>query len=282
MRIFVAGGTGAIGRALLPLLVAEGHQVVSGSRTSEGVELLRSKGAEGVLVDVFDRDALAAAVAAAAPDVVVHQLTALAGGSPVDNARIRTEGTRNLVDAAKAAGVGRIVAQSISWAYEQGDSPAREDTPLDTAAPEPRSVSVNGVVALETAAAEIDEHVILRYGTFYGPGTWYAPGGFMAGKLAGGSLPANDGVSSFVHVEDAARAAVLALGWPSGAVNITDDEPAAARDWVPALAEVLGQPVPEPVSGGAGWERGAENGKAKELGWKPRYPSWRTGFAAQL
>ncbi|MET9296401.1 NAD(P)-dependent oxidoreductase [Streptomyces sp. NPDC003077] len=281
MRIFVVGGTGAIGRQLVPMLVASGHEVTGGSRTSEGVEQLRAQGARGVLLDVFDRDAVADAVAAARPEAIVHQLTSLSGGSPVENARIRREGTRNVVDAAKRAGVRRIVAQSISWAYEPGDTPADEATPLDTTAPEPRSVSVGGVTALEEAVAELDEHVVLRYGTFYGPGTWFAPGGFMADKLAGGGLPANDGVSSFVHVRDAARAAELALGWPSGAVNIVDDEPAPARDWVPVFAEAVGGPAPEATSGGAGWERGARNARARELGWEPEHATWRTGFFRQ-
>lgn len=280
-RIFVAGGTGAVGRLLVPLLVEAGHQVTGGTRTAEGVEDLHAHGAEGVRLDVFDRDAVADALTAAAPEVVVHQLTSLAGGNPVDNARIRREGTRNLVDAAKKAGVRRIVAQSISWAYEEGGVPADETTPLDTGAPEPRATSVGGIVALEDAAAEIEEHVVLRYGTFYGPGTWYAPGGLMAGKLADGALPAHSGVSSFVHVEDAARAAVLALGWPSGPVNVVDDEPAAAREWVPALAAALGLAVPEPSQGGAGWERGAVNAKARSLGWTPEHTTWRTGFAHQ-
>ncbi|MCX2971396.1 MULTISPECIES: NAD-dependent epimerase/dehydratase family protein [Streptomyces] len=280
-RIFLAGATGAVGRRLVPLLVAAGHRVTAATRTAEGVERLRAQGAEPVRLDVLDRDAVAEAVAAAAPEAVIHQVTALSGGSPADNARVRREGTRNLVDAAKRSGVRRVVAQSISWAYEPGDAPADESTPLDTAAPEPRATSVSGVVALEEAVAELDEHVVLRYGTFYGPGTWYAPGGLMAGKLADGALPAHFGVSSFVHVEDAARAAVQALQWPSGAVNVVDDEPAAAREWVPALAAALGVAAPEPTEGGAGWERGATNSRARELGWRPRFPSWRTGFAEQ-
>jgi nucleoside-diphosphate-sugar epimerase len=281
MRIFVAGATGAIGRILVPLLIDAGHDVVAATRTASGVERLRELGATGRQVDVFDREALAEAVVAAAPDAVVHQLTALSGGSSAENARIRKEGTRNLVDAARKAGVTRIVAQGISWAYEPGNTPADESTPLDTGAPEPRATTIGGITALENAASEIPEHVVLRYGTFYGPGTWYAPGGFIAGKLRSGELPANDGVSSFVHVEDAARAALLALGWPSGAVNVVDDEPARAREWAPVLAQAIGEPTPQPAEGGAGWERGARNTKARSLGWEPKYPTWRTGFSHQ-
>jgi nucleoside-diphosphate-sugar epimerase len=281
MRVFVAGASGAIGRFVVPALIEAGHQVVGASRSQQGVDRLHAQGAEGVRLDVFDRAAVLSAVAAAAPDAVMHQLTALSNGSSADNARIRKVGTRNLVDAAKGAGVDRIVAQSISWAYEPGDTPAEENTPLDVAAPEPRSVTIGGIVALEEAVREIENHVILRYGTLYGQGTWYAPGQLIAKQLSAGEFTATDGVSSFVHVADAARAAVLALDWPSGVVNIVDDEPAPGREWARVLAEALGVPAPEPTPGGAGWERGANNGLARtSRDWQPQYPSWRTGFFA--
>jgi nucleoside-diphosphate-sugar epimerase len=280
MRVFVAGATGAIGRRLVPLLVAAGHDVTGASRTDAGVARLRELGAAGLRVDVFDRDELHAAVAKVEPEVVVHQLTALSGGSPVDNARIRRDGTRNLVDAAKAAGVTRIVAQSIAWAYEPGEGPASEETPLDLAAGEPRSVSVQGVHALETAVAEIDTHVILRFGTFYGPGTWHARDGLVAEKMRKGEFTANEGVTSFVHVDDAAAATVLALTWPSGLVNIVDDEPAAASTWAPVFADAVGAPRPPTAAGAAKWERGASNRLARvDRGWSPAVPSWRVGFA---
>jgi nucleoside-diphosphate-sugar epimerase len=279
MRVFVAGATGAIGRRLIPLLVEVGHGVTGSSRTESGVTRLRGQGADGVQVNVFDRDALRAAVAAAAPEVVVHQLTALSQGSAADNARIRRDGTRNLVDAARQAGVTRMVAQSIAWAYAPGRGPAVESTALDVAADPPRSVTVGGVVALEQAVAELDQHVILRFGLLYGPGTWYRRDGRMAHQLAGGAFVATGGVSSFVHVDDAARATVLALGWPSGPVNVVDDEPASAHAWAPAFANAVGAPEPPRVDGAAGWERGADNTLARKgRGWQPLYPSWCQGF----
>lgn len=124
--------------------------------------------------------------------------------------------------------------------------------------------------ALETAVAELPDHVILRYGTLYGPGMWFAPQGLMAARLRAGDLPAGDAVSSFLHVQDAARAAILALTWPSGPVNIVDHEP--------ALAEALGEPAPVPGAGRGGWERGARNNRAVALGWQAQHPIWRTGF----
>lgn len=143
---------------------------------------------------------------------------------------MRTEGTRNLVTAAEAAGVERIVAQSVAWAYVAGDNPAGEETALDLWASEPRSTTVLGVAALEQAVHELPEGVVLRYGALYGPGTWYSVGGRHGEEARERRLVADDAVTSFVHVVDAARAAAQALDWPSGAVNICDDEPAPGID----------------------------------------------------
>ncbi|MEV4939334.1 NAD-dependent epimerase/dehydratase family protein [Streptomyces zaomyceticus] len=274
MRVLVAGATGAVGRRLVPRLEAAGHEVVGISRRGPRP------------VDVLDAGAVRRAVAEAAPDAVVHQLTDLGAADGAANNRMRVEGTGNLVDAARAAGVGRIVAQSISWAYAPGDGPADESVPLDSTEEVPRSRIVAGVRALESAVAELPEAVVLRYGVLYGPGTWYAPGGAVAAALAGdpgarflGSTAADDSVSSFVHVDDAAAAAVRALEWPPGAYNVVDDEPAPGRVWLPALAAALGVPAPARSEGRVPWARGAVNARARALGWSPAHPSWRTGFA---
>lgn len=234
MRIFLAGATGAIGKALVPQLIDQGHEVLGIGRSGEGAGRL----------DIYDRPAVVRAVAEFNPDVVIHQLTALADFDLSANARIRVEGTRNLVDAALASGVRRMIAQSIAFAYEPGDGPADEATPLDNTTEEPRATTVSGVRALESAVAELPEHVILRYGLLYGPGTWYVPGG----------REATDGAGSFVHVHDAAAAAVQALTWPNGTVNIVDDDPSP---------------------GSAPGQRGATNVLARKRGWQPRFPSWR-------
>ncbi|MFJ5177501.1 NAD-dependent epimerase/dehydratase family protein [Streptomyces griseoviridis] len=288
MRVFVAGATGAVGSLLVPMLVAAGHEVTGTSRTPAGAERIRSLGATAVTADALDAEGLRQAVGAAAPEAVIHQLTDLSDADGAANGRLRREGTRNLVEAARAAGVGRIVAQSISWAYAPGEGPADEAVPLDSAAAEPRAGTVAAVRALEETAAELETAVVLRYGLLYGPGTWYAPGGAFAAALAGdrsarflGSTVANDAVSSFVHVADAAGAALAALDWPGGPVNIVDNEPAPAREWLPALADALGAPAPDAVAGRLGWERGALNTLAHSRGWRPERPTWRTGFAAQ-
>jgi nucleoside-diphosphate-sugar epimerase len=280
MRIFIAGATGAIGWRLVPRLIADGHEVSGMTRTAHGTELLRSLGAQPYLADAFAGEAVRAAVAHARPHAIIHQLTDLSGGDFAANAALRVNGTRNLVDAAHAAGVPRMIAQSIAWAYAPGDSPAGEHVPLDLEAGGSRAGTVRAVASLETAVAELHEWVVLRYGLLYGPGTWYAPDGARADDARAGRLMAADDVSSFVHVDDAAAAAAAALHWPSGAVNVCDDEPAASRDWVPAFCTAVGAPPPPAGSGGPAFARGALNTRARELGWVPEHPTWRTGFRA--
>ena len=286
MRVFVAGATGAIGRQLVPALIGAGHHVTGTSRTPAGVDQLQAQGATGVGLDVFDAPAVMRAVADAAPDAIIHQLTALNGGDPTANGRIRRIGTRHLVDAAQDAGVSRIVAQSVAWAHAPGDDPADESTPLDYDASAHRANLVSGVDALERAVAEIEHPVVVRYGLLYGPGTWYRPDGLAARVLRGdddpdagylGDLIANDAVSSFVHVADAAAAAVAALSWSVGPVNVVDDEPAPAHEWLPVLAAAVGAAAPARATGRAGWERGTTNALARSRGWAPRH-GWRAGF----
>ncbi|GAA4608064.1 NAD(P)-dependent oxidoreductase [Actinoplanes octamycinicus] len=277
MRIFVAGATGQVGRLLIPLLIADGHQVTGIGRSETGLRTLAEQGATGVRVDVYDPAALTAAVTAAAPDVLIHQLTALAGGSLAENARIRHEGTRNLVAAARAAGVQRLVAQSIAWAYAAGETPATEETPLDLDAGGTRGTTVAGVHALETQAAEITEHVVLRYGMFHGPGTWYHRDGRVGRQLLAGEFTVGQGVTSFLHIEDAAIAAARAVTWPAGVYNIVDDQPLPGPVWAAALAESIGAPPPRVTADRAGWERGADNALAREkLSWTPGHPLFGT------
>ncbi|MDP4506674.1 NAD-dependent epimerase/dehydratase family protein [Nonomuraea turcica] len=282
MHVFLAGGTGVLGRRIVPLLVAGGHTVTATTRDEAKAALLWDLGAVPVQVDVYDAAALRAAVRESGADVVMHQLTDLSGGDFAANSRLREIGTRNLVDAARAAGVRRIVAQSIAWVYEPGDDPAAEETPLDVHAPEARRPMVEAVASLESAVRELPAWVVLRYGMFYGPGTWFEPRGLRAEQARSGALVADADVTSFVHVDDAAAAAVQALEWPSGPVNVCDDEPAPAHDWLPAFCRAVGAPAPpEDDAPRNGFARGADNRYArKRLGWTPEYVSWRDGFAA--
>jgi nucleoside-diphosphate-sugar epimerase len=241
--------------------------------------LLRALGGQPVVVDVFDRTELTMAVQRGKPDAVIDELTSLGKGDYAATNRIREEGTRNLVDAATAAGVDRFVAQSYCF-YAPGTGLASEDDPLDLSSGA-FGGSIAGIAALERTVNEVPNGVILRYGTLYGPETWYAPGGAIAGQLLRGEFVATDDVTSFVHVDDAAQAAVLALEWPKGTFNIVDDEPAPATEWVPWLATMIGAPPPRTTtSASTTRRRGVSNAKARrEVEWRPIHPSWRDAFA---
>ncbi|MEJ0076871.1 MAG: NAD(P)-dependent oxidoreductase [Alphaproteobacteria bacterium] len=222
MRIFLAGAAGAIGRRLTPLLVRRGHDVVGTTRAPDKVDEIMALGAQACVVDVFDRDALIAAVVAAQPGVVIHQLTDLANapgtpgyeGSQKRNIRLRREGTRHLVDAARKAEVRRVIAQSVAFIYADGAVPHAEGDPLDVNAPGIRAQTVAGVMALEDAVLNTPpaEGVVLRFGYFYGPGTWY-------------DKPAKP---PSIHIDAAAHATLLALSGPPGVYNIAEDDGAVA------------------------------------------------------
>ncbi|MFY9600068.1 MAG: NAD(P)-dependent oxidoreductase [Pseudolabrys sp.] len=223
MKIFLAGAGGAIGRRLTPLLRAVGHTVVGTTRSVEKCDALRALGAEPVMVDVFDADALARAVRAAAPQAIIHQLTdlAFAPGTPqyeeglARNARLRIEGTRNLVAAARAANVKRMVAQSVAFAYAPGEGARIESDPLNLGAEGSARRSAEAVVALEQAVLGLPEGIVLRYGFFYGPGTW--------------SETASRAPS--VHIDAAARATLLALTKAKpGIYNIAEDGDAVSSE----------------------------------------------------
>jgi nucleoside-diphosphate-sugar epimerase len=310
MRVFVAGASGAIGRPLIRQLVEAGHAVTGTTRREERAAEIRAAGAEPVVCDVFDREALVAAVARARPQVVVNQLTSLPQDYNPRKAsfyeqtnRLRREGGRNLLEAAREAGGGRFVTQSISFIYApEGDWVKGEEAPAFEDAPGHFGPSVRILVEHERQVVECPdlEGLVLRYGQFYGPGTYYAPDGWMGRQVKRRMLPmvgGGTGVVSFVHVEDAASATVAALdrGAP-GVYNVVDDEPAPMHEWLPAYAEALGAKPPrrvplwlarlaagKAVANPAVEMRGASNDKAKrELGWAPRYASWRQGFRTGL
>jgi 2-alkyl-3-oxoalkanoate reductase len=309
MRVFVAGASGALGGPLVRQLLAAGHEVTGMTRREERAEQIRAAGAKAVVCDVFDADALTAAVSAATPDVVVHALTALPDRmdwrkDPIGPTnRVRRDGTRNLIEAARTAGARRLVAESVAFFYApEGGWVKDEDAPLYKDAPPPFTEAVAALLELEqqvTGAAGL-EGVVLRYGWFYGPGTHFASDGFQAEEARRRRLPivgAATGTFSFIHVEDAASATVAALsaGAP-GVLNVVDDEPAPMHEWVPVYAEALGAKPPRRVPvwlaklvagravvANALELRGASNARAKrELGWQPRYASWRQGFREAL
>ena len=282
MKIFLAGATGVIGRLLLPMLVKAGHEVTGTTRSMEKSDQIVRAGGHAVIVDAMDRDAVFAALHAERPDVVIHQLTDLSRRDFAANSSLRVVGTRNLVDASLAVGVHRMIAESIAWMYEPGSEPADEEDPFDIQAAPPRDRTVLAVQSLEQAVAEMPIGVILRYGILYGPGTWYSRDGLTTEQIKRGEIEANDGVTSFLHVVDAAQAAHQALEWPAGVLNIVDDSPATGKAWVSLYATLVESPPPPTKSGALNWERGASNQRARQLGWQPAFPTWHEGFKTVL
>jgi 2-alkyl-3-oxoalkanoate reductase len=314
MKVFVAGATGVLGRELVPQLVARGHEVVGMTRSASKQDGLRALGARPVVADALDPDAVAQAVASAEPEVIVHQLTALSGDFDMRHIdrffeatnRLRTEGTDHLLAAGRAVGTRRFVAQSFAgWPAARTGGPVKgEDAPLDPDPPEKLRGMLAAIRHLEEAVTQADwlEGVVLRYGGFYGPGTTLSadPSASHTAAVRKRQFPVvgdGGGIWSFIHVDDAAAATAVAVErGKRGIYNVVDDDPAAARDWMPELAHALGAKPPRRVPRWLGRllageaaavmmteVRGASNEKAKrELGWKPRYASWRQGFVQGL
>ena len=319
MKVFVAGATGVLGRALVPQLVARGHEVVGMTSSASKQALVRSLGARPAVADALDANAVAQAVASADPEVIVHQLTALSGklsardmrhpdrsSMAMMTNRLRTEGTDHLLAVGRAVGARRFVAQSFTafrWARTGGPVLTEAD-PLDPNPPAALRAPLVGILHVERAVTTIEwgEGLVLRYGGFYGPGTAIsrAPDAPMATPIRKRWFPIigdGGGVWSHVHIDDAAAATVAAAdhGAP-GIYNIVDDEPAPVREWLPVLASALDAKPPRRIPRWLGRlaagetatlmmteSRGSANAKAKrELGWQPHYASWREGFAQGL
>jgi nucleoside-diphosphate-sugar epimerase len=310
MKVFVAGASGVVGRPLVRQLVEAGHEVTGTTRSEQKAGPIREAGATAVVCDVFDAPALEAAVRTAEPEVVINQLTNLPHKNEPRKAsffeatnRVRREGGGNLLAAARAVGARRFLTQSICFLYApEGDWIKDEDArPFDDAPGHFRgAIEVMTGHEQETLAAEGIEALVLRYGQFYGPGTYYAPDGHLGREVRKRRLPivgAGTGTFSFLALDDAASAAVAALdrGNP-GIYNVCDDEPAPLHEWVPVYADALEAKPPRKVplwlaklvAGRATAEqavglRGASNAKFKaKVGWEPRYPSWRQGFREAL
>lgn len=308
MKIFLAGATGAVGKSLVPLLVSRGHEVFATTRTPGKAARLRADGAEPIVVDGLDRKGLHEAVVSARPDVVVHEMTGLAGTTSLRNIdetlaltnRLRTEGTEFLLSAARAAGARRFVAQSFTgWPNpREGSRVKTEADPLD-AHPVPHTErTLESIRRLEATVLGSTEPagVVLRYGAFYGPGTALALDGELVRAVRKRRFPIvgdGAGIWSFVHVDDVAEATCIAIeGGPAGLYNVVDDDPAEVSAWLPELARAVGAKPPlhvpawvgRLVLGEAGMrmmteQRGSSNAKAKRLlGWQPAWASWREGF----
>ena len=306
MRVFVAGATGASGRPLVRQLAERGHEVTGTTRSPERAREVDAAGGRGVVVDALDADALRQAVVAAQPEVVVHQLTALPprfDPKTVDYTltnRLRTECMHTLLAAAREAGARRIVSQSIAFLYApEGERVKDEDGRPWTEAPPPFSDAIDAILEHEQIVTGAGG-VVLRYGQFYGPGTYYSRDGSTGQDIMKRRFPIvgkGDGMFSFIATDDAAAATVAAIeGTATGVFNVVDDDPAALHEWLPVFAEAIGAKPPWRVPAWlarliagrisvmmATELRGADNARAKrELGWEPRWPSWREGFRELL
>jgi nucleoside-diphosphate-sugar epimerase len=303
MRVFVTGATGALGQHLVPGLVAAGHEVTATTRTPGKAGQLRAAGAAPVVLDGLDRAAVLAAVQAAAPEVIVHQMTALADMRSLRNTdrvfaatnELRTRGTDNLLAAAAAAGTGRVIAQSYTgWTNERSGGPVKtENDPFDSRVLPSAARTLAAIKHVEqTVPLQVPEGIVLRYGSFYGPGASQ----ILLDLLRKRMLPViggGTGIWSFIEITDAAAATIAAVdrGAP-GVYNVVDSDPAPVTDWLPYLARVAGAKPPLRVPAWLGrllagefvvnqmtTARGSSNEKArKDLGWEPRYASWREGF----
>jgi nucleoside-diphosphate-sugar epimerase len=302
MKVFVAGASGAIGRMLVPQLVAAGHEVTGMTSKAENTAPVEAAGARAVVCDALDAEAVGAAVRDAGPEVVISQLTRLPdeyNPRKIDYGptnRARAEGGHNLIQAARAAGVRRFVTQSIAFIYApEGEMVKDEDGRPWTDAPEPFRSGAGPTLEHEREATQTPglEGIVLRYGQFYGPGTYYAADGNIAEQVRRRRFPIvgrGEGMFSFIHTTDAAAATVASLeGGAPGIYNVVDDEPAPQPEWLPVLAQALradppaaAETLPPPYTLEMSL-RGASNVKAKrELGWRPQYATWREGFAASL
>ena len=311
MRILVAGATGAIGSRLVPMLVAAGHEVTGLTRTPSKTDALERAGAIPAVVDALNPSAARAAVLEARPEVVIHELTSLNDASDLrhferafaQTNRLRTEGLDNLLAAAREAGTRKVVAQSYcGWPFARVGGPVKtEDDPLDAAPPREFETALQALRHVETAVGEAPdfEGVVLRYGAFYGPhsGVFDGPALDQVRRRLFPVIGDGGGWWSFVHVDDAAQATKRAVeGSARGIYNIVDDDPAPVRDWLPALAAMIGAKPPrhvprwlarlvagEPLVVMMTQSRAGSNAKAKrELGWRPPHASWRQGFVEVL
>jgi nucleoside-diphosphate-sugar epimerase len=309
VRVFVAGASGVIGRRLVPKLVAAGHEVTGTTRREHSAEAIRGAGAEAAVCDCLDPVAVEKAVIAANPEVIVSELTSLPDDYDLRTIdygptnRVRVEGGYNLIRAGRKVGADRFITQSIAFVYEpEGSWVKGEDAPTFRDPPGRLKSGLEATLVSEREAlgAEGMEGVVLRYGQFYGPNTYFDRDGSIAEQVRSRRFPIvakGSGVFSFIHIDDAADATVAAVQHgPPGIYNIVDDEPAPMRDWLPVYAQAIGAKPPFRVPtflarllGGKAAAlmstelRGASNAKAKrELGWQPAHPSWRQGFAASL
>ncbi|MCE4967322.1 NAD(P)-dependent oxidoreductase [Staphylococcus aureus] len=274
-KIFVTGATGLIGIKLVQRLKEEGHEVAGFTTSENGQQKLAAVNVKAYIGDILNADTIDQALADFKPEIIINQITDLKNVDMAANTKVRIEGSKNLIDAAKKHDVKKVIAQSIAFMYEPGEGLAYEKTALDFNSTGDRKVTVDGVVGLEEETARMDEYVVLR---LYGPGTWYGKDGMIYNQFMDGQVTLSDGVTSFVHLDDAVETSIQAIHFENGIYNIADDAPVKGSEFAEWYKEQLGVEPNIDIQPAQPFERGVSNEKFKAQGGTLIYKTWKDGM----
>ncbi|XAP97992.1 NAD(P)-dependent oxidoreductase [Staphylococcus aureus] len=274
-KIFVTGATGLIGIKLVQRLKEEGHEVAGFTTSENGQQKLVAVNVKAYIGDILNADTIDQALADFKPEIIINQITDLKNVDMAANTKVRIEGSKNLIDAAKKHDVKKVIAQSIAFMYEPGEGLAYEKTALDFNSTGDRKVTVDGVVGLEEETARMDEYVVLR---LYGPGTWYGKDGMIYNQFMDGQVTLSDGVTSFVHLDDAVETSIQAIHFENGIYNVADDAPVKGSEFAEWYKEQLGVEPNIDIQPAQPFERGVSNEKFKAQGGTLIYKTWKDGM----
>lgn len=274
-KIFVTGATVLIGIKLVQRLKEEGHEVAGFTTSENGQQKLAAVNVKAYIGDILNADTIDQALADFKPEIIINQITDLKNVDMAANTKVRIEGSKNLIDAAKKHDVKKVIAQSIAFMYEPGEGLAYEKTALDFNSTGDRKVTVDGVVGLEEETARMDEYVVLR---LYGPGTWYGKDGMIYNQFMDGQVTLSDGVTSFVHLDDAVETSIQAIHFENGIYNVADDAPVKGSEFAEWYKEQLGVEPNIDIQPAQPFERGVSNEKFKAQGGTLIYKTWKDGM----
>lgn len=277
-KIFVTGATGLIGTRLVKRLKEEGHEVAGFTTSEKGKQKLQDAGVQPYVGDILKSNTIDEAIEAFKPEIIINQITDLKNVDMSANTKVRIDGSKNLMDAAIKHNVKKVIAQSIAFTYESGSGLATEETSLDYHSTGDRKITVDGVEGLEKETARIGEYVILRFGWLYGPGTWYGKDGMIYNQFIDGNVTLSDGVTSFVHIDDAVETSIQAIDFDNGIYNVADDEPVKGSDFAEWYKNQLQVDPKITIQPAQPFERGVTNDKFKEQGGTLIYSSWKDGM----
>ncbi|WP_337223730.1 NAD(P)-dependent oxidoreductase [Staphylococcus aureus] len=277
-KIFVTGATGLIGIKLVQRLKEEGHEVAGFTTSENGQQKLAAVNVKAYIGDILKADTIDQALADFKPEIIINQITDLKNVDMAANTKVRIEGSKNRIDAAKKHDVKKVIAQSIAFMYEPGEGLANEETSLDFNSTGDRKVTVDGVVGLEEETARMDEYVVLRFGWLYGPGTWYGKDGMIYNQFMDGQVTLSDGVTSFVHLDDAVETSIQAIHFENGIYNVADDAPVKGSEFAEWYKEQLGVEPNIDIQPAQPFERGVSNEKFKAQGGTLIYQTWKDGM----